>query len=119
MVGILARFGPVGEAGVGRGVRKADGGGGARDLADQSLARTQPGGVNGLGLQALGGEQFELAGGAAQIDRTDLGDHRLGDDADDGVEPVLGRRRAGHGFADLAKEVPWPRRQSANRHGPS
>ena len=119
VIGVFARLRPVGEAGVGRGVRQADGGGGARHLADQTLAGAQAGGVNGCRAQALGGEQFKLARGAAQIDRTDLGHHRLGDDANDGVEPVLGRGRAGHGFANLAKEVPWPRRQSANRHGPS
>ena len=119
VIGVLARLRPVGEAGVGRGVRQADGGCGASHLTDQALAGAQAGGVDGLGLQALGGEEFKFAGRAAQIDRTDLGHHRLGDDAHHRIEPVLGRSRTGHGFANLAKEVPWPRRQSANRHGPS
>ena len=119
VIGILARFRAVGEVGVRGGVRQADRGSRAGHLADEALAGAQAGGVNGFGLQALGGEQFKLARGAAQIDRTDLGHHRLGDDANDRIEPVLGRRRPGHGFANVAKEVPWPRRQSANRHGPS
>ena len=75
VIGIFPRLRPVGEAGVGRGVRKADGGGRSRHLPDQTLAGSQPGRVHRFGLQALCSEQLKLARGAAQIDRTDLGHH--------------------------------------------
>ncbi len=118
VVGILAGLGPVGEAGMRGRVGQADRLRRARHLADQALARPQARLVHRLGLQALGGEQLQLSGGAAQVDRTDLRHHRLGDDADDRVQPLLGRSRPRHSLADLAKEVPRPpRRQSASRHG--
>ncbi len=110
VIGVFAGLRAVGEGRVRRRVRQADRLGHARHLAHQALAGAQPGGVHGLGVQALGGEQLQLAGGAAQIDGADLGDHRAGDDANDHVQPVLRRRGARAGpaqsLADLAQEDP-------------
>ncbi len=118
--GIFARFRTIGEAGMGRGVRQADRLGQPGHLADQTLAGPQSGVVDGLRVQALGGEQLQLARGAAQIDGADLGHHGLGDDAHHHVQPILRRTAAGHGFADLAQEVARPpRRQTALHHAAS
>ena len=121
VIGVLARLGPIGEAGVRRRVRQADGLSQPRDFAHQAFARAQAGVVNGLGVQALGGEQLELARSPAQIDGADLGHHGAGDDPHHHVQPVLRRCRAGarpaQRLADLAQEVPWPpRHRSARRH---
>ena len=121
VIGVFAGFRAVGEGRVRRRVRQADRLGHARHLAHQPLAGAQSGGVHGLGVQALGGEQLQLARGAAQIDGADLGDHRAGDDANDHVQPVLRRRGARAGpaqsLADLAQEDPRsPGHRAACRH---
>ncbi len=114
VIGVFARFRPIGEAGVRLGVRQAQRFGRAGHLADQTLAGTQAGVVNGLGVQPLGGEQLQLARGAPQIDGADLGHHRAGDDPHHHVQPVLSGRaasRPGQGLADLAQQEPWPPRR--------
>jgi hypothetical protein len=103
-----------------RRVRQADGLGQARDLADQAFAGPQAGVVDGLGVQALGGEQLQLARGATQIDGADLGDHGPGDDPHDHVQPVLRGQGAGaQSLSDLAKEVSRPpgHRAACRHHG--
>jgi hypothetical protein len=123
VIGVFARFRPVGEGRMRRRVRQADGLGHPGHLADQTLAGTQAGVVDGVGVQALGGEQLQLARGAAQIDGADLGDHRPGDDPDHHVQPVLrrGRARAGpaQSLADLAQEDPGSsgHRAACRHHG--
>ena len=66
-------------------------------------------------LQALGGEQLHVAGGAAQIDRADLRHHRAGDDPHHLVEPGLHRADPGQRLSDLAQEAA----RTADRTSPS
>ncbi len=114
VIGVFARFRPVGEAGMRLGVRQADRRGRARHLADQALAGAQAGVVDGLGIQTLGGEQLQLARGAPQINGADLGHHGAGDDPHHHVQPVLRRRAApgpGQSLADLAQQKAGPPRR--------
>ena len=69
---------------------------GARHATDKAFAQPQPGHVDGFGLQPLGRAKFQRVDIAEQIDRTDLGSHRIGDVMGDLVQPVLtatGRRQ--------------------------
>ena len=77
----------------------------AHDLADQPFARRHLGDVDGVRVEALGGEQLHLAGGAAQIDRAHLGHHGGRDGADHGAQLGLGRSAAGHGLANLPEQT--------------
>ncbi len=77
---------------------------GAGDLTDQTFAETHARLVYGVGIQAFGGEQFQFFRGTAQIDRTDLGDHRRRNDMHHGVEARLGRLALFHRLADLPQQ---------------
>ncbi len=111
---VLPRLGPVGEARVQGGVGQVQGPSEPKDLADQALPRPKAGDVYGLGVQALGGEQLELARGATEVDRAHLRHHGVGDDADDLVQAALSRAAARHHLADLAQQTAW----SAHRQHP-
>ena len=107
VVGVFAGFRAVRERRVAGGVRQVQRPPQAHGLADQALARLQAGDVDSLAGQTLGGEEFEIPGRAAQIDRADLGHHRDGDGAHHHVQLALGGTRAGHGLADLPKQTAW------------
>ena len=89
MVDLLARLRSVGvlwmALRVGQRQRPVMGG----DVADQALADPQARAVHGRGIEALGGEQFEHFAGAQQVDRADLGNHLVGDQAHDLAQRVL------------------------------
>ncbi len=115
---IFAGLRTVGEGRVAGGVGEVQRPADAHDLADQALARLQARDVDGAGVETFGGEQFQLARTAAQIDRADLGDHRIGDGAHDHVELGLSRTGPGHGFANLLEQTARPPcGESRCRHG--
>ena len=114
MVDLLAGFGAIGEIGVGLRIGQRQRARGGRDPPDETLADPQPGAMHRLGAQPLGREQFEHLAGPHHIGRADLGDHFGGDDADDLVEPFLGRARAGHDAAQAAQQ-PAGRRDRLGR----
>ena len=60
--------------------------------------------VNGRGIKALGGEQFQQIIGAQQIERAHLGHHVGGDGAHHHVEPGLRVLRLRHDFAQTPKQ---------------
>jgi len=89
----------------------------AHDLADQALARTHAGQVDGQGIEALGGEQLHLAAGPAHVERAHLGDHGARDDAHDHVEAFLRRTAALDRLANLPQQAPLtPNDRSGHRH---
>ena len=104
VVDLLAGLGPVGEGrvvlGVGRGERLGLRG----DQADEALAHPHGRQVDGVRVQALGGEELERAVVAQHVERADLGDHVGGDQDDDLVEAVLRRHRLRHDFAQPAQQ---------------
>ena len=114
MVDLLAGFGAIGEIGVGLRVGQRQRARGGGDPPDETLADPEPGAMHRLGAQPLGREQFEHLAGPHHIGRADLGDHFGGDDADDLVEPFLGRARAGHDAAQTAQQ-PASRRDRLGR----
>ena len=61
MVGVLAGLRPVGEGRVRRRVGQVERPALRRDLADQALAGLHAGAVDGLRVQALGGEQLSMS----------------------------------------------------------
>ena len=71
-----------------RGVAGADRLGGLGDLADEAGADPEPRAVHRVGVEAFGRGELELVV-AAEIDRADLRDQAVGDQADDAVEPFL------------------------------
>ena len=73
------------------------------DFANQAFAGLERCRVHGLGVQALGREQFQIIGRPAQIDGAHLGNHRSGNNPHNHVQACLGRTAAGHSFADLAQ----------------
>ncbi len=81
------------------------------DQAHKAFTQTQRGDVNGIALEAMGGEKFQRAIVAQHIERAHIGPHIVGDQIDDLVQPVLAGQRFGHGFAQLAQEHP----RSTNR----
>ena len=72
------------------------------DQADQTFARLQMGIVHRLAVEAFGGEQFERAVAAAQIERAHLRDHVRGDQHHDLVEACLRALALGHHLAQAA-----------------
>ncbi len=103
LVDLLARLRPVGEGGMLLGVGEIEGLGLGRNDADEAFAEAQAGLVDGLGLQALGGEQLQRAVGAQDIDRAHLRDH-VGRDGDDNpVESFLRADRLRHELAKPAE----------------
>ena len=74
------------------------------DEADEALAQPQGGHVHGFGLQALAGEQFELAVVAQHIEGADVRPHVFGNEIDDLVEAILRSQRLRHGFAQLPQQ---------------
>ncbi len=117
VIGVLARFRPVGEGRVRRRVREGHRPALAHDFADQTLALLHPGDVHRRRVQAFGGEQLHLAGCPAQVDRADFRHHRAGDDAHHRVQLGLGRVHAGHGFSDLPKQTARSADGEAGRQG--
>ena len=115
MVDLLAGFRAIGEIGVGLRIGQRQRARGGRDPPDETLADPEAGAMHRLGAQPLGREQFEHLAGAHHIGRADLGDHFGGDDADDLVEPFLGRARAGHDAAQTAQQ-PASRRNRLGWH---
>ena len=96
---LLAGLGQVAEAAGVRGVAGVDRLGALGDLADEPLADAQARVVDRLGVEAHRRHQLEPLVVAAQVDRADLGDEALGDEANDAVKPLLaaaglGERRA-------------------------
>ncbi len=114
---VLAGLRPVREGRVSGGVRQVERPAQPHDLADQALAGLHPGDVDGAGVEALCGEQLHLARLARQVERTDLGHHRDGDDPRHHVELGLRRARARHRFADLAKQAAGSADGDAGRGG--
>ena len=85
---------------------------GARgDEADKALARPHGRQVDGLAIEALGGEQLHRAVGPHDIERAHLGHHVGGDEHDDAVQARLRGDRLRH---DLA-EPPQQQTRSARR----
>ena len=74
------------------------------DQADEAFAGAHRGQMDGLAVQAFGGEELERAVGAQHIDRADLGHHIGGDMDDDLVEPRLRADRLRHDFAEPAQQ---------------
>ena len=77
--------------------------GGFGDEADKPLAPLHARFVDGAGIKAFGGEQFQDIAGAPEIDGANLGDHVAGDRAHQSVEPVLGRSVFRHDVANGAQ----------------
>jgi hypothetical protein len=98
---------------IGGGVRQVDRFCGLADQADQTFTLLQTGGMDRVGVQALGGEKFQRLAGAAQIDRADLGHHVGGDDRDQLVQPHLGGGLLRH---DLAQAAQQQARSPTGRH---
>ncbi len=86
---------------LGVGERQRLGGGG--DQADQALAGPHGGEMHRLAIQALGGEELEVAVVAQDVDRADLRDHVGRDQDDDAVEARLRADRLRHGLAKAAQ----------------
>jgi hypothetical protein len=104
-VGILAGLGTVGEGGVGGRVGQGQRLARADDHAGQALARAQPQGVHGLGVQPFSCEQLQVAAGPLEVDGADVGHHRDGDDVHHLVQARLRLAPAGHRLADLAQQA--------------
>ncbi len=115
-VRVFACFRTIGEACVGRRVHQVQRRARAGDFTDQTFGQAHARLVDGVAVQAFGGEQFQFFGGAAQIDRTDLGDHRRRDDAHDGVKPRLGGLIVLHDFADLPQQSALAAYRTCLRH---
>ena len=83
MVDFLARLGAIGELRVVLRIverqRPPMGG----DVAHQALADPEARAVDGRGVEALRGEQFQHLAGAQQVDRADLRHHLVGDQSHD------------------------------------
>ena len=96
----------LGQVAVAAGVRGVGGGerlGGLGDLADEALADAEAGEVHRLRVEPLGGGELEHVL-AAEVDRADLGDEALGDQADDAVEPFLAAAGLGQRGAQAREE---------------
>ena len=99
---LLARLGAVGEIGMGLRIGERQGPRRRGDDADETFADAQPRAVHGFRAQALGREQLQHLARAHDVDRADLRHHLAGDDADDVIEALLRRARAGHDIAQPA-----------------
>jgi hypothetical protein len=105
MIDLLARLRAVGEGGVMLGVRELHRLGLLGDQADQAFAGLQMGVVDGAGIEAFSGEQFERAVAPAQIERAHLGHHVRGDQHHHLVEAHLGALALGHHLAQAAQHL--------------
>ncbi len=92
---LLAGFGAVGEGRVAARLVKIENPPFAGDRSDQPFAGRKPGDVDRGLVEAVGGEQLELAL-ALNIDRANFALHRLGNQVDDMVELALRARALGH-----------------------
>ncbi len=99
-VDLLAGFREIGEGRMLLRFGKVERPRAGRDRADQALAEPQLRKVDGAGVQALGGIEFEHRIGAQHIERADLGHHVLGDVVHDPVEPRLRLERLRHELAE-------------------
>ena len=89
------------------------------DLTDQAFADTQARLVHGVLAQALRGEQFQHVARTPEINRANFRDHFQGDDANDLIQPFLGRRRRSHDLADLAQHAAGDGRNHPTARRPS
>ena len=105
VIDLLAGLGPIGEGRVMLGVGELHRLGLLGDQADQALAGLQMRVVDGLGVEALGGEQLERAVAALQIERAHLGDHVRGDQHHDLVEARLRALALRHHLAQAAQQL--------------
>ena len=105
VVDLLARLRPVGEGRMMLGVGELQRLGLLGDQADQTLARLQMRVVDGLAVEAFGGEQLERAVAAAQIERAHLGHHVRGDQHHHLVEANLGALALGHHLAQASQQL--------------
>ena len=76
------------------------------DQADKALALAHCREVDGLAVEAFGGEKFKPPVGAQNIDRADLGHHVRGDEDDDLVQPILRADLLGHDLAQPPQQLP-------------
>ena len=106
VIGVFARLRPVRERRVSGCVDQIERAAQPHDLADQAFAGLHPGDVDGVGIQAFGGEQLHLAVGAPQVDRAHLGHHGERDDAHHHVEALLGGAAPGKRLPDLPQQAP-------------
>ncbi len=89
LIDLFARFGLVGEGRVVLRVGERERLGARRDQADEALARLHRRQMDGLAIQALGGEKLHGPVGAHDIERADFRHHVRGDQDDDAVEARL------------------------------
>ena len=116
IVDLFARLRPVGEGGVGLRVVQRQRLGGFCDQADKALARAHGGLVDGLALQALGGEQLQPQIGAQHIDRAHLRHHVGCDVHDDAIKARLCVHRLRHDFAESAQQQARSAGRAARGH---
>ncbi len=100
----LAGLRPIGELRVGLGIRQRERTRIGSDVADQPLAETQSGAVNGVLAQAFRREQFQEVARPQHVDGTHFGDHAAGDQLDNAVETLLRRAAARHRIPQLPQE---------------
>ena len=116
VVDFLAGLGPVGERRVMLRVGELQRLGLLGDQANQTLARLEVGIVHGQRVQAFGGEQFERAVAAPQIERAHLGHHVGGDQHHHLVEPNLRALALRHHLAQASQQLSR-RANRRSRHG--
>ena len=105
VIDFLARLRPVGEGGMMLRVGELQRLGLLRDQADQTLTRLQMRIVDGLAVEAFGGEQLERAVAALQIQRAHFGHHVRGDQHHHLVEANLGALALGHHLAQASQQL--------------
>ena len=105
VIDLLARLRPIGEGGMMLRVGELQRLGLLRNQADQAFTRLQMRVVDGLGVEAFGGEQLERAVAALQIERAHFGDHVRGDQHHHLVEANLGALALGHHLAQASQQL--------------
>ena len=111
LVDLFARLRLVGKGGMVLGVGHRQRLGARGDEADKAFARPHGRQVDGLAIEALGGEQLHRAIGPHHVERAHLGHHVGGDEHDDAVQARLSGDRLRHHLA----EPPQQQTRSARR----
>ena len=76
-----------------------------RNPTHKAFAKAHAGLVNRLGIQTFGGAKLERFSVAEQVNRTDFGPDRMGDQFGDLVEPLLACAVFGHRLAQAAQKL--------------
>ena len=113
---VFAGFRAIGEARMFRRVRKIEELGRIGDETDKALALLQPGAMNGIAVEAFGGEELELAATPAQVNGTHFRDHIGRNQRDQLVEARLGVSPLRHDLAQAAQKNPGAACYELRRH---